>query len=209
MDESRRTERKAFRRRSLVALASSLTLHGALFALLIFLIPTGGSGASASLAVSLGGGGGAMPGGASVETAHRTADGAPLAPASPDRSAVDGNALADAVGTGGPLAEEDKGASADRSASPIAEGAPSGSDGAAIEPAPVGTRGGRPGGLGEDGGGDSGGAAPGAAAGAKDGDPAAALAARVLAAVEARKAYPEPARRRGTEGTVRLKFSVA
>ncbi len=39
-------------------------------------------------------------------------------------------------------------------------------------------------------------------------DPAALLAARIAAAVEEAKAYPEAARRRGTEGTVRLAFRV-
>ncbi len=48
----------------------------------------------------------------------------------------------------------------------------------------------------------------GGALGASD-DPSAELASRVSAAIEARKTYPEAARRRGAEGLVRLKLHVS
>jgi protein TonB len=107
---------------------------------------------------------------------------------------------------------------ADRIGAAPPAGPPSGSaaipTGAAVLDAAAGAEGGAPAAVAAAASGGEeepllGGVATGAAASSSGGDAAAELAARVGAAIQARKAYPEAARRRGAEGVVRLKLRVS
>ena len=179
MDESRHPERRAFRRRSFVAFAASIALHCVFFALL-FCIAVAPPGATSPLAISLLGGESGGAGIASRSAPHPSLQGSDGA----GRTNAGGNEIRD---------RSQSDSHGDSQSDPPVDGAAGsekevdGIDGhrGAAEPGPGNTsaRGG--------------------------GDQTAALAAQVLAAVEARKAYPDAARRRGTEGTVRLRFSVA
>jgi TonB family protein len=227
MDESRQSERKAFRRRSLVAFALSIAFHGAFFALL-FSVPLKPSGAAGSLTVSIQSGEG---GGSSLAHAPVSPQAAPLTrsglgerdEAAPSETPVeerepDPVAANDAQEGVSGDEKTTPALGADRYGSESSDASSAGlssSDGRASKadrgvPVEGGVEGaagrGNPKGDGRYAGGSIIGYG---GTGASGENPVAVLASRVLAAVEARKVYPEAARRRGTEGTVRLKFSVA
>jgi TonB family protein len=210
MDENRHWARREARRRFLAAWAASLAIHAALFTLL-FAIPSPPASVAPPLEVSLEGGemrdkaSGSMneivKGATAAQTEARSAStaapgAAPGGPSSAGQQASPASIAgiaADAVPTG---AADPGGAG---SGSPGIGGAGSGSGSSGIGGASVGDGNQSSQGIG------------GAGSGARgtDGDQAAALAARVGAAIEARKTYPEAARRRGTEGVVRLALRVS
>jgi len=174
MDETRRLERNARRRRSLVAWAASLAIHAAFFGLLFSVkssLPSINPGLAVSIRIAQDTG---APRRSRAVSASRSA-------VRPAARPTDEGALSDASS-----ADEAKKAEAPR---PIADASgDSRADG--------------PSGLSE--------ALPGSIGGiASGGESVAALAERVGSAIEARKTYPETARRRGAEGIVALKLRVA
>jgi TonB family protein len=219
MDENRLLARKDARRRVLIAWAASLAIHAAFFTLLFSLssIPPGDP---PRLMVSLQG-----------FQAEASADGAsePRSARTPSRAAALVRAGTAAIGpsamrdtAGGKAAEQNasqatsdnlRRAAIGREDAETQSGPPGEPAGAAANEGSVGAtaRGGTDGAFSSAAGSAGGGVAlAGAPSGALSGyDPVAALAARIDAAVEARKTYPEAARRRGTEGLVRLRLSVA
>jgi TonB family protein len=212
MDESSRLERRAFRRRSLVAFAASVAIHSAFFALL-FCLRAAPPGAPGSLAISLQGAEGGHAGEARAGIAPRSAPkgsgenrlgdrkNEPNAGEDGVKSPRPGETPGDTPGPAEGAAQTEGAIASSRASS--SDGNPSTSG----NPSTNGTsEAGKGLAAGESG--AEGGAIAGGGASAR-GDPAAALSAQVLAAVEARKTYPDAARRRGTEGRVRLRFSVA
>jgi periplasmic protein TonB len=190
-------ERKAARRRTLTACAASIAIHAAFFTLLFAFSPSAPSSSPKLEVIVQGAGeesdatGGAIAGArapapykaAAIEAAGAK-PGAPAA-ADPAAPAQAKDALSDAAEAGTATRDQGPGASTGSAANPdssVATAGPAGVSGAGATPS----------------GGDM-----------VAGDPVAALAARINAAVEARKAYPEAARRRGTEGSVRLALLVA
>jgi TonB family protein len=227
MDESLHLERRAFRRRSLVAFAASIALHCAFFAL-VFCLAAVPPGATGPLAISLLSGEAGQAGIASPSASRTSLRGSEagqgVAPAEADGSIAPASNDSDKSGVGDGASRTNAGGNEIRSLShsdsrsdapglaggavpahgAAAPGGSSAAGGAASAAAGEGTA---VGGIAGDGGAAEAGRGNTSARGA--GDPAAALAAQVLAAVEARKTYPDAARRRGTEGIVRLRFSVA
>jgi protein TonB len=188
--------RKAGRYRFLVACAVSLFLHG-VFLVLVSVHSADPPGGTPTLQISFTGGGAAeASGGAPREMGSSTvAPGIPKHEASPEsdtpaeaRPATQAEepAKAGEVGSGAPVGAKSEGTAgppdAAQGSQPVraVSGAASGS---------VGGSGRGPGSAGE--------------------SPDAVFAARVGAAIEARKTYPEAARRRGASGVVRLKLRVS
>ena len=199
MDEERLRERKAARRRSLIACGASLAIHAAFFSLLFAFAPPQPR-ALPELSIVIGGEAQAVTG---PTIAARGGE----RPASPE--AATPGARADKLSLGEAAGREATAGAAPSPAAPIpAEDASSltAKGGNAARDEGLGTVSGsapKPGSAAgpSAAGGDFGEGAP--------NDPIAALAARIDAAVEARKVYPEAARRRGTEGSVRLSLEVA
>jgi TonB family protein len=215
MEENRLLARKDARRRVLIAWAASLAIHAAFFALLFSLssIPPGDP---PRLTISLQG-----------AQAEASADGArePRSARTPSSASALVRAGTAAIGpsamrdtAGGKAVEQNaaqatsenlRGAAIGREDAETQSGPPGEPAGAAANAGSVGAtaRGGTDGALSSAAGSAGGGVA---LAGALSGDDAVtALAARVNTAIEARKSYPEAARRRGTEGLVRLRLSIA
>jgi len=207
--------RRAGRRRILAASAASILLHLSL--LLSLPSPPPPIGAPA-LAVSIQDGTEAMPGGAPPSAGPVVSGGGAREKESKPSVSAPATRKADIRQADEPGRKPTSAPVADRSDAAPSAGLSSVSaaipPGAAVHEATAGAEGGAPGAAaaaassGDEGplfgGGGSDAAAPSAA-----GDAVAELAARVGASIEARKTYPEAARRRGAEGLVRLMLSVS
>jgi protein TonB len=214
MDEERLRERKAARRRSLIACGASLAIHAAFFSLLFAFAPPQpralpelsiviGGEAQAVTGPTIAARGGERPASPEAATPGARADKLSLGEAA-GHEATAGAAPSQAA----PMPVEDassltaKGGNAarDEGLGTVSGSAPK--PGSAAGPSATG---------GDFGAGAQGSASSGSSSSivGRSGDLVAELAARIDAAVEARKVYPEAARRRGTEGSVKLRISVA
>ncbi len=222
MDENRLRERKAARGRAIVAGAASIAIHALFFALLFAFAPIPPR-ALPTLEVRVQGGAPDARGGARPTAAARSGDGGsakadrpPLPTAVPAAatapSAVPGQAAA-------PSAADPASTGEARVPVPPAPSYPARGSGALGDTTGTGNSGdgarlsasAQAGSSGPEGRRAGGAAGGGSIAGGSPTaeDPVGALAARIVAAVEARKVYPEAARRRGTEGAVLLRLSIA
>jgi len=196
MDEERLQERKAAGRRLLVAGAASLAIHAVFFTLLFAFSPIAPRALPALEISSIQGETGESPraagsaGRAGPAPKNKTAN--PSAPVPPSVASASASLAGDALrdrAERGDLTQTESHAQTPIASSAPPKGLSAGASGSALAE------------VGEAGAFELGGAV--------QDDPVATLVARINAAIEARKTYPEAARRRGTEGVVALGLRVA